>query len=306
MKFPMRTLHSLCTGLAVLVLASLFSAPPAYGETQVLSAYFGATILPPGAVMLCPGNGGFPPGPGFGGMPFVLTSQIQAGFDGDRFALDPANFTVTVGPSGNSVMPICATLQPAVNGGELRTILLAGPFGIGGDNMPTEIGIVGDVFTVSGESLNGLVIDNIFAPNTGPLLELAEVFDTADGVIQTSGPGKKGVYCPSGRTAKVVKLTFSGGVSGPNGGVLRDDAKAIAAIRILGMNSQGNRVPFNPFALRDDDNDNHLDACIGPVPAYELELVEVSVDSHNFFAPMNAPNPVGTVPIQKGFYIRKY
>ena len=65
----------------------------------------------------------------------------------------------------------------------------------------------------------------------------------------------------------------------------------------LGIGPNG-RMPIRPFALRDDDNDNHLDACIGPVAADQLELVEVSVDSHNFFAPMNVPNQAKTVPIQ--------
>ena len=70
----------------------------------------------------------------------------------------------------------------------------------------------------------------------------------------------------------------------------------MAAIQLMATNALGQRVVLNPFALRDDDNDNHLDACFGPEVA-ELTLIRVAVDSHDFFGPQNAPNRAAAVPI---------
>ena len=291
--------------LLVICTVAFFALPlpiPADGgkETapQALAAYFGDSVLPNVVnVGLCP-----PPttGAGYGGMPFVLTSQVdpQDGFAGADFSLDPESFRVRVQGQPSWVTPVCATLQPAVDAGELRTVLLVGDFGLGGSNRPRRIEIVGDVRTTAGDSLNGLVVRRVLSTDVGPRLLLAERFTPGDGIIDTSQPGdgSQGAYCPDAQTAVVVKLTFSGGVSGPNGGALQDDATAMAAIQLMATNALGQRVVLNPFALRDDDNDNHLDACFGPEVA-ELTLIRVAVDSHDFFGPQNAPNRAAAVPI---------
>ena len=94
-----------------------------------------------------------------------------------------------------------------------------------------------------------------------------------------------------------MKLTFSGGVSGPNGAPLADDETAMAAIEILAVTPDGRRMVLNPFALRDDDNDNHLDVCLGE-EAKGLQLIRAQVDSHTFYAPQNVPGRAITVQIQ--------
>lgn len=69
------------------------------------------------------------------------------------------------------------------------------------------------------------------------------------------------------------------------------------AIEIVGVAANGQRVVMHPFALRDDDNDNHLDACMGPETT-GLQLVRAQVNSHTFYAPQNVPGRAITVPIQ--------
>ena len=103
-------------------------------------------------------------------------------------------------------------------------------------------------------------------------------------------------FCPAGATAVVVKLTFSGGVSAINGGPLQDDDVAMDAIQLVAADDDGNRFVFHPFALRDVDNDNHLDACFGPAVA-QLELIRVAVDAQVFYSPQNAPNRAATVAV---------
>lgn len=270
-------------------------------EPSVLSAGMGATILPTVSnfAFCVP----FGPSAGFGGMPMVISDAIdtQGGYLGDPNALDPSNFVVRVGPNNTAVQPICVTLAPAVDLSERRTILFTGNFGFDDEDAPTGIQIVGDVMTVNGTSLRGLRTKSVSEVNGGPTLVLAEHFDPAAGVISTSsdGDGSNDRYCPQGDTSRVVKLTFSGGVSGPNGGVLMDDDNAMNAILILGVGPDGRRRVVHPFALRDDDFDNHLDACLG-ADAEGLTLLRASVDSHNFFAPQNVPGKAVAVSIVPG------
>jgi hypothetical protein len=282
---------------AVLALTTISTGAEEEARTakaQALSAYFGAVVLPGGARGFCPAGVSFA---GFGGMPFVLTRQVDYGngFGGATYALDPGAFRVEVGARSRVVTPVCATLNPAVDKTELNTILLAGDFGVGDADMPTKIQVVGEVRTVDGESLRGLEIDSIYPPDTGSNLLRAAVYDPADGTIDTSGPASN-AYCPKQQTSKVVKLTFSGGVRGANGGTLVDNAAAMAAILVLGVDSEGTRTVLNPFALRDDDNDNFLDACFGD-EVDGLTLIRVSVNSHVFFSPMNAPNEAAAVDV---------
>ena len=67
--------------------------PPPHGDdSRALSAYFGDVILPNGInLQICPGDTA---AAGFGGMPFVLTSQIASedGFSGVPNALEPSFF----------------------------------------------------------------------------------------------------------------------------------------------------------------------------------------------------------------------
>ena len=284
---------------ALMTLLLATQTPAAAAESAVLSAGYGATILPPIAnFAFCPGFG---PSAGFGGMPVAFRAPIdtQGGFQGDPNAIDPNLFRVRVGTDGPLVTPICATLAPAVDPGERRTVLLTGEFGLGGDDGPTGIRVVGDVFTVGGQSLRGTVFKNVAEVNGGPTLVLAEQFDPAGGVIRLSSPddGTNDRFCPEDTTS-VIKLTFSGGVTGANGAVLMDDATAMGAITIMGIRPNGTRTAFHPVALRDDDNDNHLDACLD-TQAQGLDLQRVTVDSHTFYAPQNVPGQARTVLIQE-------
>ena len=269
-------------------------------ESPILSAGLGATILPNIAnFAFCRGAA---QSAGLGGMPVVFRAPINigAGFAGDPNGIDPSLFAVTVGEDDRVVQPVCATLAPAVNAGERRTVLLNGPFGLGGSDGPTAVQIIGDLQSTDGQSFRGAETLAVNGVNGGPSLVLAEAFEPTTSGIATSefGDGTRGRFCPSRKTARVVKLTFSGGVSGPNGAALIDDENAIDAIQVLAILPNGQRTVMHPFALRDDDNDNHLDACFG-ANTKGLRLVRMSVDAHNFFAPQNVPNKAGAVMIKE-------
>lgn len=243
-------------------------------DSRVLGAYFGDSVLPQAANLLCAPQ---PAVEGFGGMPIVFSAQI------DEYSLDPADFRVKVSGQSGWVTPVCATLRPAVDPSELRTVLLVGEFGLGGANRPVAIRVVGDVLTTDGESLQGLFTRRVSATDVGPQLLLAE----------RVAPGESD--CPADTTA-VVKLTFSGGPTGPNGAPLDADNTAIEAIQVVGI-AGGQRTVLSPFALGDLDNDNHIDACLGS-EVDALTLQRVAVDSQVFFGPQNGPNRAAAVPIE--------
>ncbi|MEM7762518.1 MAG: hypothetical protein AAF290_00435 [Pseudomonadota bacterium] len=266
-------------------------------QPSIVSAGYGDPILPAIAnFAFCRGNAA---SVGLGGLPVVISEPVDTmgGYMGDANGLDPNAFQVTVGAEGRQVRPVCATLAPAVDSNERRTILLIGDFGIGGNNGPTAVNIVGNVMTTEGSNLSGASFAEVAGVNGGPSLVIAESFNPPQTNTSQLGDGTRLRFCPTDGTAQIVKLTFSGGVTGPLGARLRDDDAAMAAIEILAIGANGERSVLHPFALRDDDNDNHLDACLG-ADAVGMRLVRAQVDSHHFYAPQNVPNPAATVRIE--------
>ena len=86
-------------------------------NATILSAYFGLDDTGPVAFnLMCAGSAGTD------GMPLVLSHEI------DPATLDAGDFRVT-DASGQTVTPLCATLLPSTDPGELRTVLLIGQLG---------------------------------------------------------------------------------------------------------------------------------------------------------------------------------
>ena len=85
-------------------------------EIRILSAYHGLDPLPPRATRLC----GLPPARDQDGMPVAFSVQINSA------SISAAAFAVET-TSGEIVTPLCATLRPAIETLEQRTVLLIGP-----------------------------------------------------------------------------------------------------------------------------------------------------------------------------------
>ena len=113
-------------------------------EIRILSAYHGLDPLPPRATRLC----GLPPASGQDGMPVTFSVQINSA------SVSAAAFAVETS-SGEIVTPLCATLRPAIETLEQRTVLLIGPFSVG-DSFPQSVEIVEQLEDVDGNSLVGL------------------------------------------------------------------------------------------------------------------------------------------------------
>ena len=213
-------------------------------EVRILSAYHGLDPLPPRATRLC----GLPPAGGQDGMPVIFSVQIN----GDT--VSPAAFAVEIS-SGEIVTPLCATLRPALESLEQRTVLLIGPFSPE-DSLPVSVEIVEQLEDVDGNSLLGLRGEKVTALAAGPSLVFAERFAPNNSGLEGECPEQTGAdLAEAQRTAVSVLL------------------------------DNGNSV--NPLSLADDDPDNHVIACI----AETSPAVSVNVVAGFFHDPGDDANP---------------
>ncbi|MEL6183568.1 MAG: hypothetical protein AAFU79_03020 [Myxococcota bacterium] len=236
---------------------------------RILSAYYGLDKLPLPVLRLCPLKRSV----GADGMPVTFSVQL------DPDTVKPEAFAVTTS-TGEVVKPKCATLRPADEQLENRTVLLAGTFGTI-DAQPTAVEIVGDLRGAQGQPLRGLRSKRVTPLEDGPSLLLAERFapDT---------PGLAG-ECPTG-TQHVVQLTWEGGVTGPEGADLKEPQRTAVEVTL------GDGSTLTPTALADDDPDNFVHACL----ATSVEAVSVAVKAGYFHDPRDDANPDTRIEIVPG------
>ena len=170
---------------------------------SILSAYHGLDELPAVASLLCGFNVA-----GDDGMPVVFSTQLQID------SVVPESFLV-MRSDGESVVPNCATLHPADEPLEQRTVLLTGDFGTFGET-PMRVEVIGPLLAFDGESLLGVSTEDITPLEDGPRVVLAERF-----APDTNGLAGE---CPDG-TTQVVQLTWQGGVTGPANAALGEDQR---------------------------------------------------------------------------------
>ena len=251
--------------IAVLFCAAATNGQESEGNARILSAYHGLDELPARASILCGRLVG-----GQDGMPVVFSVQV----DGET--VSPGAFAVETS-SGTAVTPLCATLRPAMESLERRTVLLIGPFG-SADSPPLGVEIVGQLRDVDGNALAGLRTEAITTLAAGPGLVFAERF-------APSAPGLE-EECPE-ETAQAVLLTWQGGVTGPQGADLAEAQRAAMSVVL----ENGDRV--HPLSLGDDDPDNHVVACL----AETSPAVSVSVTAGFFHDPGDDANPETRVDV---------
>jgi hypothetical protein len=210
---------------------------------RLLSAFFGLDNgLGVGVNRICPGASGQD------GMPIVLSHTI------DPETLQPQDFRVFT-RSGAESTPLCVTLRPAGDAGELRTVLLIGELGDAVNDPPVKVLVVDDLLSDgrTGVSVNFRGAETQVIPlDAGPTLVLMEVVPEDEG----STPGR-GSACPAG-TRQVLRATWSGGVRRPNGDEAGDAERAL--YRVTLERADGSVEEVAPAALADlgDRDNNHL------------------------------------------------
>ena len=239
----------------VLATASLAAAPCPSQEprpagtapARLLSAFYGLDNgLGAGINRICPGASGQD------GMPVVLSHTI------DPETLQREDFRVFT-RSGAERTPLCVTLAPARDSGELRTVLLIGELGDAASDPPVRVLVVDDLLSDGGTgrpvSFRGTETQ-VIPLEAGPTLVLAEVVPEDEWSM--SG---RGSACPAG-ARQVVRVTWAGGVRLPNGDDPGDAERAL--YRVTVKRPDGTRDETAPAALAElGDNDNNHLLCLG-------------------------------------------
>ena len=258
--------YVVAAGLAAVCLGPAPVAQAANGQAaRALSAFFGLdNALPSRANRLCLGASGAD------GMPVVLSHTV------DAETLQPEDFRV-VTRSGTDCTPICATLRPASDAGELRTVLLIGDFGDAADDPPVRVLVVDDLFSdgVTGDRVNFRGTQTNVTPlDSGPALVLAEVV-----------PEDGRSACPD-RIQQGVRVIWAGGVRRPDGDEAGDAECAL--YRVTVERTDGSPDEIVPAALADlgDRDNNHLLCLDTSAPA-----VSVSFPAGHLVDPNQDLNP---------------
>ena len=216
-----------------------------------LSAFFGANNAfgPFANRRVCEGA------EGGDGMPLVFSHQL------DINTLQPGDFRITRA-DGSTGSLVCVTPMPALDEGELRTILLIGEYG-SAENQPVQVDIVGNLLSVDGSLNFRNSSSTVIALEEGPTLIYAEVVPESQwdiGKELSTGLrfGAPGNGCPEG-TQLVVRVVWTGGITKPGGDEIDDVERLAYKVFVEDDAEELNMiVPFAVADLRDGDNNHEL------------------------------------------------
>ena len=214
-------------------------------EAKLLTAFFGLdNALPKRAKRL------YRNAPGQDGMPLVFSHELEPN------TLQASDFEVTT-QNGTKFQVEGATLLPANEEFELRTVLLIGEYGNYPDNPPTSVKIVGDLLSRTKHNFKGESIA-VIPLEDGPILSYAEYF-TYDENYPYDEKGR-GCDCPKKKTKMVVRTVWAGGVRAINGDELGTSELNDFEVTLL---RGKDTLLVRPYRFADlDDNDNNIDLCL--------------------------------------------
>ncbi len=209
------------------------------------------------------------------GMPLNFKDEIDEG------TLDASDFIV-IDSQGTQHKPIGATLKPADEDGENRTVLLIGEFGDDGTNPPVEVRIIGDLLTKEkrreasapseARNLKGTSTKKVIPLGKGPKMFFAQIL--------------KGNLAerPSG-TAQVVQVAWEGGITPVDKNVSEEDLFQFYKVYV---EKNGELIPLTPKSIADvNDNDNFHQLIVDS----SYPIVRVSMPANIVKDPNGDPNP---------------
>lgn len=253
-------------------------------QAALLSAFYGLDDdLPPVA------NRGIGEGAGGAdGLPAIFSHEIDAS------TMQAGDFRITTA-SGNIGEIAWATLAPADDKGELRTVLFAGHYG-SIDDQPVRLEVIGNLLSIDG-SLNfkGASVD-VTPLEDGPTMVWAEIVPEEDwdiGKEATPLPWGGSSGAPTG-TKQVVRVTWAGGVTKPGGDEAGDLERQQYKVTVL--LEDGSTTEVTPFALADiEDGDNNHELCLDVTGT----PISVYFPAGYLTDPRDDPNPETTVMISE-------
>ena len=246
------------------------ASSPKTASPALLSAFFGLdNALPFAANLLCFGASGDD------GMPVVLSHRVSSD------SVRPEQFQITT-RSGQLKTPKCATLRPAGDPGERRTVLLIGEFGNADTDPPEVVTIVKSLLSDTAAPLNfkGQSIE-VTPLSEGPSMVLAEPLSQDDWTVDT-----RGTQCPSEGVRQIIRVTWNGGVRLANGDEPGETETHLYSVSM--ESEQGTSYITHPIAIAElGDNDNHHFLCLDT----DDKASAVSFPSGHFIDPNGDPNP---------------
>ena len=246
------------------------TSPVKNSSPTLLSAFFGLDNALPFVVnLLCFG------GAGDDGMPVVLSHRISSD------SLRPEQFQITT-RSGQLKTPECASLRPAGDPGERRTVLLIGELGNADTDPPEVVTIVEDLLsdTAAPVNFNGQSVE-VTPLNEGPSMVLAESLSQDDWTVD-----RRGTQCPNDGVKQIIRVTWNGGVRLANGDEPGDTETHLYSVTM--EPERGASYITHPIAIAElGDNDNHHFLCMDT----DDKASEVSFPSGHFIDPNRDLNP---------------
>jgi hypothetical protein len=230
-------------------------------QPQVLSAFFGLdNALPDSVNRLCDD------GANRDGMPVIFSHHVNAD------TLQPEDFAV-ITAAGVVNTPMCVTLGPAVDIGELATALLIGELGAAETDPPVRVEIVGEILSGSGNPDSPAVAEDETALDfsglevavtplaAGPSLIVAESVPEDEWTRGRRGRQAQGSSCPLRGTVQIVRVAWSGGVTKAGGGEITDVEREQYQVTVVAADNT--EVLITPFAIGDlNDGDNYHLLCL--------------------------------------------
>ena len=254
------------------------------GESaELLSAFFGLDNgFPRWANLVCDGAAGGD------GMPVIFSHEL------DFETLQPGDFRVTTA-SGEIGEMYCVTLAPAMDPGELRTVLLAGEFGSADDDPPVLVEVVGNLHSLDGTvNFRGAMIE-VTPLEPGPTLVLAENLPPDAWRLGRESDGSWGASCgcPEEGVAQVVRVVWAGGIVLENGEEPGDVEAQLYSVLVQA--DDGSTRAVHPFAVWDlEDGDNNHELCLDTTDT----PLSVSFPAGHFIDPNGDLNPSTRVEVE--------
>ncbi len=214
-------------------------------DAELLSAFHGLEALPRVANLICRGSRGKH------GMPVIFSTEV------DLETLQAGDFRV-VTKSGQFGTMHCASVLPATDPGELRTVLLIGDFGNASEDPPVEVEVIGHLHSIEGTlDYRGAAVA-VTPLEDGPSLIFAEVVEDWT-LVGNLGPRRtRGSLCPSDNIVQAIRVTWAGGVTLANGKEPGDAERDLYSITVVA--EDGSQRTVTPAALADlgDGDNNHM------------------------------------------------
>lgn len=214
-------------------------------SAELLSAFHGLDALPRLSNVICRGSEGKT------GMPVVFATEI------DIATMQAGDFRVTTRSGAIGTMH-CASVLPATDPGELRTVLLIGQLGPAHSDPPVRVDIVGHLHSFDGKlDYQGARVP-VIPLEDGPSITLAEVVEDWTRV-GTLGPRRvRGSLCPTDGIVQAVRVTWEGGITLEGGTDPGEEERDFYTITVEAPD--GTRRDVKPAALANlgDGDNNHM------------------------------------------------